>query len=960
MIGLLKIIMINFTDFSLPIPHWVQFCSNELSAGKIALRWGLLAVALLVSGITAHATTFSTNEKGVHIDAGSMGGFTLEYPSLERADKKKIAILQKAPSGKSATVTYDGGTVLQVEVSDVGEITYSFSEVPAEVKSWRVQMLIDFSYQQGGKWKIGSKEGIFAAEKPVKPQLFQGNANSFVLTNAEGKALSFHIPDFSYEELVDNRAWGWSIYVWTIHATYNPNIKTYKITVGSGSDSGEPIAKSAPLVDPFGQIKAGDWPDKIKSGDELKADVPSEQAYYASLTPPAFDKYGGLPGSKEKLGLNASGFFHVEKKNDRWLLVDPEGNAFFHLGICAFGPGDDYTLVAGRQSIYEWLPDSVGDYKSAYKSDQGSSVVSFHLTNMIRKYGTPYTLEDFQTRMIDRVRKFGFNSIGAFSPVSDAAKAVNMPYVTSLPLGAWGSGAIKPIPGISQTWDPFDDKNRKQVDLNFSKSVAGRKDDPLLIGYFLANEPLYEDIPKVVPGLKGSVHACKRALVQLLGEKYKTIDAFNTAWGTAAKSFDELIDTPLSVKSKAAFQDVHEFTGLFFETYFKLLADTFHKYDSHHMLIGNRLQPGTINNEQLCRIAGKYLDIMSYNYYTNAVDKDFLNRIYQWTGGRPMILSEFYWAAPKESGLVGGNEVNTQRERGLAYRNYVDQSASLPYIVGIEWFTLVDQASTGRWFSKFSGERANTGLFSVTDRPYKSMLEEMMKANYGVYEVWLEGKTPYAFDDPKFVQAGNTKKVVSIPRATGPIKVDGTTQNWPGIPPEIISGKRLVFGSKADGSEGTFKLCWDDQHLYILATVIDSTPMMSKVAPERLWAGDGLEIFLGSEKLDEGGQLLFTDRHLMVGAPGSGTAPFFYSHSPQPYECEALVIPGGDGKSYTLEVAIPWEALGIKPQVATEFLFDLAIDDSANGTSRRAQLMWNGTDKNSGDRTHWGRAKLLP
>ena len=59
-----------------------------------------------------------------------------------------------------------------------------------------------------------------------------------------------------------------------------------------------------------------------------------------------------------------------------------------------------------------------------------------------------------------------------------------------------------------------------------------------------------------------------------------------------------------------------------------------------------------INNEQLCRIAGKYLDVMSFNYYTDGVDKDFLRRIYGWTGGRPMILSEFFWGSSKESGLV--------------------------------------------------------------------------------------------------------------------------------------------------------------------------------------------------------------------------------------------------------------------------------------------------------------------
>jgi len=38
---------------------------------------------------------------------------------------------------------------------------------------------------------------------------------------------------------------------------------------------------------------------------------------------------------------------------------------------------------------------------------------------------------------------------------------------------------------------------------------------------------------------------------------------------------------------------------------------------------------------------------------------------------------------------------------------------------------------TGRWFQGFDGERANTGILAVSDRPWKPMLEEAIKANFG-------------------------------------------------------------------------------------------------------------------------------------------------------------------------------------------------------------------------------------
>jgi hypothetical protein len=34
-------------------------------------------------------------------------------------------------------------------------------------------------------------------------------------------------------------------------------------------------------------------------------------------------------------------------------------------------------------------------------------------------------------------------------------------------------------------------------------------------------------------------------------------------------------------------------------------------------------------------------------------------------------------------------------------------------VIGIEWFTLVDQATTGRWFSQYNGESYNTGLLTI-------------------------------------------------------------------------------------------------------------------------------------------------------------------------------------------------------------------------------------------------------
>jgi hypothetical protein len=96
------------------------------------------------------------------------------------------------------------------------------------------------------------------------------------------------------------------------------------------------------------------------------------------------------------------------------------------------------------------------------------------------------------------------------------------------------------------------------------------------------------------------------------------------------------------------------------------------------------------------------------------------------------------------------------RQCGLAYRNYVEQSATLGFIVGIEWFTLVNQATTGRWFSKYNGESYNTGLVSVADRPWKDMLAEVVETNHGIYNLLLGKRAPFAWDDARF-KTGKTR-----------------------------------------------------------------------------------------------------------------------------------------------------------------------------------------------------------
>ncbi|HYG36924.1 MAG TPA: beta-galactosidase [Clostridia bacterium] len=695
-------------------------------------------------------TSLRLTQEGLLIEADSAGQFTLKHPVLvgEKWDDVRKPI-EKKVSGNTATLQFDGSTSIAVAWQPAeGTLTYTPVDVPAGVKSLRVEMLIDFSYVNGGSWQIGpGKETPFPGQKPAQPHLFQGNADVLKLRNFEGATLAVQASAQGFQQLTDNREWDWKVFSWLFNAYCSTGTEPLRIKVSVGA----PSDKATKLVDRFGQSTRSDFPAKVKTEEELKQDVQTEAAWLASLHPLTLDRFGGLPGSGSKLGLKKSGFFHLEKKGERWILVDPEGNAFFHLGVCAFGPCDDYTYFAGRERVYEWLPAREGEFVSAFhpNSHWNSLALSFHLVNTIRKAGKPYDPAAYTARMIERVRKWGFNSAGAFGAGDEGVRRqMNFPHVAHLPLSVWDG--FPEVPGTHGVFDPFSDKVREQCDKVFAKELPPAANDPLLIGYFLANEPLWEEIPGAIAALDAS-HPCKRRLARMLEEKYKTIEAFNRAWETKMETFADVAARGLPITTFSAKEDMQTFTGIFLDAYFRLVTETFHKYDKNHLLIGNRFQPGTINNETVCRLSGQYMDLVSFNYYAYGFDADLLKRIRSWMGDKPMFFSEFYFSSPPDSGLTGGGkDLSSQQARGLAYRHYVEHAAALGYVVGIEWFTLVDQATSGRFFEKYNGEAANTGLISVADRPWKPMIEEMLKTNYEIYKVFFGERPPFVFDDPRF------------------------------------------------------------------------------------------------------------------------------------------------------------------------------------------------------------------
>ncbi|WP_210557992.1 MULTISPECIES: beta-galactosidase [unclassified Pseudomonas] len=158
------------------------------------------------------------------------------------------------------------------------------------------------------------------------------------------------------------------------------------------------------LVDAYGQSTRSKWPEKVSNDEQLKSAAAKEQqqlkTWLAEREKSSLDKFGGW---NKGPAFKASGFFRTEKRDGRWYLVTPEGHPFYSLGVNTVSPQVNQTYVAGREWMFESLPNAdeplashfgEGDNRGGNGADQGRGYgngrwYDFYGANLQRVYGEP-------------------------------------------------------------------------------------------------------------------------------------------------------------------------------------------------------------------------------------------------------------------------------------------------------------------------------------------------------------------------------------------------------------------------------------------------------------------------------------------------------------------------------------------------------------------------------------------
>lgn len=474
----------------------------------------------------------------------------------------------------------------------------------------------------------------------------------------------------------------------------NPEIEIRSIALAV-EDPGDEYLETVPSVDEFGQWNLGEYEGKIHSLQQLQDEWKAEENEQADASAYKYSTYGGYLEKKVK----GTGFFRTENIDGRWWFVDPEGYLFLSVGVDGVTPGRSGNAkdTDKRRNMFKELPPQEFSTNPSQKND-----FHFGLWNLYRRFGESYK-EKSAEMIIKRMEKWGINTIGNWSG-ADVIALNKKAFMTSMRT----AGVERGLMGIADVYAPdFLSKLDEAMKSSLSKNI----DNPWLIGYFVGNEPAW------------------------LGEEVRLCDIILNGEDRPIKA---------ELKKYLANGDTEEkrkeFIYSTFRLFLKHVKEAQMKYDPNHLNLGIRFGSVRDIDERVLQICKETFDVLSFNCYDMLPRKEMLDRAESITG-LPMIIGEYHFGTVDRGYAQSLWQVDSQVERGVAYRYYTEQGYSHPGLIGTAYFQWCDQDLTGR---RNDGENYNCGLVDVTDRPYKHQVEAMSETSKRLFEVHSGTAEPFS------------------------------------------------------------------------------------------------------------------------------------------------------------------------------------------------------------------------
>jgi hypothetical protein len=489
------------------------------------------------------------------------------------------------------------------------------------------------------------------------------------------------------------------------------------------------IDPGAPQVDELGQWMTRTWPGKTRDAASMCAELQAAAAAPDPGWPSGWSRFGGSLAHR----FRATGWFRAEHDGKRWWMVDPEGHGFWSAGLDCVRPGIDCAVVPGTEPLYAWLPSADPAFAAAIRPPRnGVPGVDFGVANLIRAFGTEWK-ERWSALSAARLRGWRFNTVGNWSD-PDVGPRHGVPWV--MPMPAYPSTAVSLFRDLPDVFDPA----FAAAATTWAQALVAVRDDPWLVGYFMANEPqwgfgrfnLAAEMLEANPGSYS-----RRALATWLAGRYADVQALARAWATPLASFDDLVTRCFRRADAASPQaevDLWAFSVELVRTHARIPAAACRAVDPNHLNLG--LRWAWICSDLFYESAA-CCDVFSINCYQMVPDAAQFAEYVQ-RSGRPVMIGEWHMGAT-DRGLpsTGLRAAADQMERGTAYRAYLEAAAAHPGIVGAHWFTLNDQSLMGR----FDGENYQIGFVDGCHRPYPEIGAAARTSHERLYGI-VDGSVP--------------------------------------------------------------------------------------------------------------------------------------------------------------------------------------------------------------------------
>ncbi len=429
-----------------------------------------------------------------------------------------------------------------------------------------------------------------------------------------------------------------------------------------------------PLVDELHQWRTRDWPGKARNLADVQASLQTELAGPEPQFPADWSRYGGWRAKT----FAATGYFRAEHDDHRWWLVDPEGCAFWSMGVDCVRSSVPVNVTGIEEVFSPPLPDA-GEQPGLWQCSGSERHFDAGQHNLQRALG-----DDWRGQWLDlsrrRLRQYRFNTIGNWSD-RELQRRAGIPYVFTM--AGFPSAKTALFRDFPDVFSPEFAENSRR----FAAQLAEIRADRCVIGYFMTNEPKWAFVNGLDLGnqiLRGDQPSASRdVLLADLRAKYGTIAALNAAWEARFAEWDDLRQAvPVAVLARAA-TDTEAFTRRAVERFVSLPAQACREVDPNHLNLG--LRWAWIHSDY--QLAGhEYLDAFSINCYQLRPDPAMIASLVAKTG-KPVVIGEYHIGS-LDRGLPSGGIRNTRTlaESVNAYRYYVENAAAIPGLVGAHYF----------------------------------------------------------------------------------------------------------------------------------------------------------------------------------------------------------------------------------------------------------------------------------